>query len=177
MTGQGVTESLAHSGKQDPHLPMSCRAIMTVDPVTLRTDDHVELAAERLMAQRFIILPVVDAEGRYEGLFGVFELLRLLLPRGATVNHLLPDLRFMTDDLGALQSHFGEMAGEPIGRHLRTDLPVLGPETPVIEALLQFYRNRTTLPVVEPTSRKLLGVLSYWDALAAIARSDQHPGI
>ncbi len=146
---------------------------MTIDPVTLRTDDRVALAAERLMAKRFINLPVVDAEGRYQGLFGVFELLRLLLPRGATVDHLLPDLRFMADDLSALQVHFGEMAGEPIGRHIRTDLPVLGPETPVIEALLQFYRNRTTLPVVDPSSRKLLGVLSYWDALAAIARPGQ----
>ena len=57
----------------------------------------------------------------------------------------------------------------------RTDLPVLRPETPVIEAILQFYRNRSTLAVVDPQSRKLLGVLSYWDALAAIARPDGRP--
>lgn len=145
---------------------------MTIDPVTLRSDDRVALAAERLMTNRFINLPVVDAQGRYQGLFGVFELLRLLLPRGATVGDLLPDLRFMADDVGALQAHFGEMAAEPVGNHLRTDLPVLDPETPIIEALLQFYRNRTTLPVVDRQSRKLLGVLSYWDVLAAIARPD-----
>ena len=148
---------------------------MTTNPVTLRSDDRVGLAAERLMANRFIILPVVDAEARYEGLFGVFELLRLLLPRGATVDHLLPDLRFMADDLTALQADFRELASEPVGKYQRTDLPVLRPETPVIEAILQFYRNRSTLAVVDPQNRKLLGVLSYWDALAAIARPDGRP--
>jgi hypothetical protein len=39
----------------------------------------------------------------------------------------------------------------------------------VIEALLHFYRHRSTLPVVDKTTGRLLGVLSYWDALAAVA--------
>jgi CBS domain-containing protein len=46
---------------------------------------------------------------------------------------------------------------------------VLRPDLSPVEALLLFYRNRSTLPVVEEGSGKLVGVLSYWDALAAIS--------
>ena len=60
--------------------------------------------------------------------------------------------------------------------HLRTDLPVLRPDTPIVEALLLFYRERSTLPVVEAASGRLLGVLSYWDALSAITGNSSKDG-
>lgn len=147
---------------------MTCSAIMTRNPVTLRGTDTVAQAAATLMEKQWIILPVVDDTGRYLGLFGAFELLRSLLPRAATIDHLLPDLGFMADSLPALQERFAELRDEPVAAHLRTDLPVLRPDTPVVEALLRQFRERSTLPVVEEASGKLLGVLSYWDSLAAI---------
>lgn len=150
---------------------MTCSAIMTANPATLRGDDTVAQAAEVLMGKRFIILPVVDGDGRYLGLFGAFELLRLLLPTAATINRLIPDLGFMADNLPALQEKFAQFRDEPIKAHLRSDLPVLRPDTPVVEALLLFYRERSTLPVVDRASGRLLGVLSYWDALASITGS------
>jgi CBS domain-containing protein len=155
---------------------MPCSSIMTANPVTLRGGDTVARAAELLMEKRFIILPVVDDGGRYLGLFGAFELLRSLLPRAATIDHLLPDLGFMADNLPALQDRFAEVRNEPVARHLRTDLPVLRPDTPVVEALLQQFRERSTLPVVDEASARLLGVLSYWDALAAITGTGAKAG-
>ena len=155
---------------------MGCSSIMTASPVTLRGDDSVAQAAEVLLNKRFIILPVVDADGRYLGLFGAFELLRALLPRAATINHLIPDLGFMADDLPVLREKFGELRTQRIAAHLRTDLPVLRPDTPIVEALLLFYRERSTLPVVEAASGRLLGVVSYWDALNAITSNDSKDG-
>ncbi len=152
---------------------MTCRAIMTPHPQTLRAEDTVGEAARRLLAGRFHMLPVVDAEGRYVGSFGVFGLIGLLLPRAATLNALVPDLGFMADDHAALQRRLGELAQEPVGRHMRTDLPVLRPETSIVEALLLFYRKRFTLPVVDEATGRLLGIVSPWDALAAIAKG--HP--
>jgi len=152
---------------------MSCRAFMTVDPLTLRGGDSVGMAAERLMANRYIILPVVEADGRYIGLFGVFELLGLLLPKVATLNTLVPDLGFMADDLPGLQARLGGLRDKAIGPLARRDLPVLRPDTPIIQALLLLYRNRIALPVVEEASGRLVGVLSYWDALAAVGAADR----
>jgi hypothetical protein len=101
-------------------------------------------------------------------MFGVFELLALLLPKGATLDHLVPDLSFLGDDFSALQARLGESEAQPVGPLARTDLPVLHPDTAIIQALLLFHQGRSSLAVVEEGSGRLLGLLSYWDALAAL---------
>jgi CBS domain-containing protein len=147
---------------------MTVQSIMTAKPLTLRADDTVARAAELILGHRYLILPVVDADGRCAGMFDMWDLLALLLPKAATLDHLVPDLGFLGDDLPNLQSKLKEIGGQPVGPLARPDLPLLKPDMPVVEALLLLYRNRTTLPVVDADNR-VIGVLSYWDALAAIA--------
>ncbi len=147
---------------------MTVRNIMTTDLVTLRADDTVATAVDLMLAKRFILLPVIDADRCYRGEFDVWDLLRLLLPKAAALDDLVPDLRFIGDDLPALQAKFGEFRDEPVGPLARTNLPHLDPEMPVTEAILHFYRHRSTLPVVDKESVRLLGVLSYWDVVAAV---------
>lgn len=147
---------------------MSVRSIMTAKPLTLRSDDTVARAAELMLSHRYLILPVVDGNGRCAGMFDMWDLLALLLPKAATLDHLVPDLGFLGDDLPGLQAKLKEIGSQPVGPLARPDLPLLKPEMPVVEALLLSYRNRTTLPVVDENNR-VIGVLSYWDVLAAIA--------
>jgi CBS domain-containing protein len=147
---------------------MTVQTIMTAKPPTLRADDTVARAATLMLGRRYLVLPVVDADGRCTGVFDMWDLLALLLPKAATLDHLVPDLGFLGDDLPSLQAKLQEVGGEPVGPLARPDLPLLKPDTPVVEALLLLYRNRTTLPVVDADNR-VVGVLSYWDALAAIA--------
>jgi CBS domain-containing protein len=147
---------------------MTVQSIMTAKPLTLRSDDTVARAAELMLGHRYLILPVVDAAGRCTGAFDMWDLLALLLPKAATLDHLVPDLGFLGDDLPNLQAKLKEIGGQPVGPLARPDLPLLKPDMPVVEALLLLYRNRTTLPVVDDNNC-VIGVLSYWDALAAIA--------
>ncbi len=147
---------------------MTVQAIMTREPLTLRADDTVLRAAELMLDHRYLILPIVDADGRYLGVFDVWDLLQLLLPKAATLDDLVPNLGFLGDDLPSLQAKLKEMGGRPVGPLARPDLPILKPDMAVIEALLLFFRNRSTLPVVDDGQR-VVGVLSYWDALAAVA--------
>ena len=147
---------------------MTVQSIMTAKPLTLRSDDTVARAAELMLAHRYLILPVVEAGGRCAGAFDMWDLLALLLPKAATLDHLVPDLGFLGDDLPNLQAKLKEIGGQPVGPLARPDLPLLKPDTPVVEALLLLYRNRTTLPVVDE-NKCVIGVLSYWDALSAIA--------
>ena len=148
---------------------MTCRAIMTPEPMTLRETDPIRLAADRLLANRFILLPVVSDAEHYVGAFGVFELVALLLPKIATVDEVLANLSFLADDVAGLRERYAVLADGPVGPHVRTDLPLARPETPIAEALLRFHRNRFTLPVVEADGR-LVGIVSYWDALAAVIK-------
>jgi CBS domain-containing protein len=45
----------------------------------------------------------------------------------------------------------------------KEDVETVGPDTPLLEAVLILYRTRASLPVVDPETGKLLGVISYWD--------------
>ena len=148
---------------------MTVRSIMTADPATLRAEDTVGVAVDLLLDRRYILLPVVDADSRYLGEFDVWDLLGLLLPKAATLDKLVPDLGFIADDLPGLKEKFAALRGQPVGPLARTSLPHLEPDMPVTEALLLFYRQRSALPVVDKSSGRLVGVLSYWDALNAVA--------
>jgi CBS domain-containing protein len=152
---------------------MTVRSIMTADPLTLRGDDSVARAAELMLGHRYLILPVIDLDGRYVGVFDMWDLLGLLLPKAATLNTLVPDLGFLGDDLPGLQARLREVGQQPVGPLARPDLPTLRPEMSVMQALLLFFRNRSALPVVDEATRRVVGVLSYWDALAAIAKDRQ----
>ena len=43
------------------------------------------------------------------------------------------------------------------------------PETSIAETLLSLYHNRTSLPVVDATTMRLVGIVSHWSAGAAMA--------
>ena len=149
---------------------MTVRSIMTADPLTLRGGDSVARAGELMLAHRYLILPVVDADSRYLGVFDMWDLLGLLLPKVATLDDLVPDLGFLGDDLPGLRLKLREIGSQPVGPLARPDLPTLAPNMSVTEALLLFFRNRSALPVVDDATRRVVGVLSYWDALGAIAK-------
>lgn len=149
---------------------MTCAAIMTANPLTVRESDSVAKATEALIAHRYINLPVVDGDGRFLGIFGVFDLLSLLVPRVALAGDLLPNLRFVEDDPAALRAKFKAVKDKPVGACCDRQAVTLNPDTPVIEAVRLFCRQHTTLAVVERDSGKIAGIVSYWDAIAAITR-------
>ena len=95
---------------------MSCANIMTPNPKAVREDDTIGAAAREIIDHTYINLPVVDAEGRLVGLFGVYDLLALLVPRVAVIGNLLPNLRFLGDDDTELQRKFDARShSDPLG--------------------------------------------------------------
>jgi CBS-domain-containing membrane protein len=147
---------------------MTCGAIMTEAPFTAREDETVGAAVARLIKHRYINLPVVNADGRFLGMFDIYDLFGLTIPKVALAGGLLPNLRFMGDDAEDLRQRFREVAGRKVGDVANRDTRVLYPETPQIEALRLFCQQHTTLAVVERGTRRLLGIVSYWDALCAL---------
>ena len=95
------------------------------------------------------------------------------MPRVALAGDLLPNLRFVGDDPAALRKKFRAAKDRTGRRMLRPpgrDRCI--PTRRMIEALRLFCRRHTTLAVVERETKKLVGIVSYWDAIAAIARED-----
>jgi CBS-domain-containing membrane protein len=121
------------------------------------------------MENRYRNLPVVDDKGRYMGIFGVNCLLRLVLPHAAVMEQGLEDVSFVQETLSDLYNRFLEVKNEPVSLCMSRDIATVAPDTPLVNTLLTLYRTRTSIPVVEEGSGKLVGMISYFDVGERIA--------
>lgn len=148
---------------------MTCHALISPPPAVLAKTDTVAHAVEQLVSHRFSTLPVTDAKGHYVGVFGVRELIALVLPRAARLGEELGDLNFVSDTVDDLKARLGGLGKEAISKHMAAHRSVR-PETSVVEALLLLYRGECCLPVVD-SAGKLLGLVTATDAVARIAET------
>lgn len=148
---------------------MSCASIMTKSPVTIREHESVGEAAAKLVSNHVTGLPVVDAQDRYIGMFGVYELLSLLVPRIALAGDVTANLRFISDDPEELRRKYQEVKSRPVSEVANRDAPTLGPDSPEVEAIRLLCRNIAALAVVDRNSGRAMGTLSGWDAIRALA--------
>jgi CBS domain-containing protein len=147
---------------------MSCVVVMTKAPPTISDTASVADAAAMLIAHHYTTLPVVDAQGRYAGMFGIRDFLGLLVPRVALAGDLMANLRFVSDDPGELRRKYQDIGDRRVGDLVDRSAPTLEENASEIEAVRLFCRGHTSLPVVEKDSRKLLGIVSCWGAMRAL---------
>jgi|SRR4051812_2297165 CBS domain-containing protein len=147
---------------------MTCGLIMTTHPLTAREDETVAEAAARLVEHRYINLPVVDGAGVFVGMFGIFDVFRLIIPTVALAGGLLPNVRFMAGSADELRGRFRDAKDRKMSEVAERDVRVVHPDTPEIEALRLFCQQHSTLAVVERETRRLLGIVTYWDAMCAL---------
>ena len=153
---------------------MPCSELMILNPPALRVTHRVFDAVELLALHRVYALPVVDSEGRFVGMFDIHQLLKLVLPKAATMDHGLTDLSYVHDTLGTwpeLRIHLQNIGDEPLADYVDTEVPVAHPDTPSMETLRRLYRSPTLLPVVDDDGT-LAGVVTFWDVLHKLAQVD-----
>ena len=151
---------------------MTARLVMDPDPPVLRPTDVIGTAADVIMRGRYRHLPVVGADGRYLGMFGVNCLLGMVLPRAITMEEGQSLAHIPRDTLSDLHRRFQEFEDQPITLCAMEEAIVVHPDTPLIQTLFILYNNRANLPVVDPESGRLEGLVSYWDAGAAILAAE-----
>jgi CBS domain-containing protein len=147
---------------------MSITAIMNKSPTTISEQESVADAAAKLISRHFTSLPVVDVQGFYIGMFRLYDLLGLLVPRVALAGNLMANLRFIADDPEELRNRYHEIRERRVGEVANRNAPTLDPESPEVEAIRLFCRNHTSLPVVDRQSGRVIGIVSCWDAMRAI---------
>ncbi len=127
--------------------------------------------AFRILTERRIrSLPVVDGEGVYRGMFDLYDIWRVLLPKAATLGgDALRDLAFLPASPEQLREKLQEASNRPVSEFLDDEkTPSVPPEAPVKEAILLLYRHGGNLPVVDRQSRKLVGIVSAWEILGTL---------
>ena len=149
---------------------MTVDAIMTRDVVTLKATDTVSHGLRVMHEEHVRTLPVVDDDGRFLGLFGIRQVVHLLLPKAAQIEYGLTNLSFMPDDLGELLHRLQQVGQKPVADFLApaTDVLSCKPSTPMPEVLELLHQSfNTSLPVVivEGSENRVVGMVSSWDVL------------
>lgn len=147
---------------------MTCSEIMTTDPVTVREDQPVAAATAVLRDNHFRSVPVVDADGKMVGQFGIQALLGLILPKAAMADDGLSNLRYLNDDLADLQRRLVEEHDQPVGKYAEDVGAVLHPDTAISQVAFLLTESRNNLPVTDEATGKLVGIVSYWDIIGRI---------
>jgi CBS domain-containing protein len=148
---------------------MSCAAIMTKEPLTVREDETVADAVAKLIAHHSMSLPVLDANGRYVGMFGVSDLLGLLVPRVALAGNLMSNLRFIGDDPDELRRRYAEVKSRRVSEAVDRNGARLHLDSPEVEAIRLCCRSHAEIPIIEKATEKVVGIVSCWDVLRALA--------
>ena len=115
------------------------------------------------MKHRYRNLPVVDDNSCYIGMFGVNCLLKLVIPKAVFLPRGLENVSFIHESFEDLFNRYDEVKDQPISICINKDIKSVTPDTPLTETMLRLYNTRSSIPVVEEGSCKLLGMISYWD--------------
>ena len=142
---------------------MTAKSVMDPHPSIIHPDETVAKAIEIIMQHRYRSLPVVDDDGCYLGIFGVHVLLSMVLPPAVIFDQGLTSAPFVSDDLHDLRRRLARLEHEPVGQFTNQDATTVTPDTPLVETLLVLYRTRASVPVIEGGTRRLVGMISYWD--------------
>ena len=150
-----------------------CRSVMSQPPLVLQPGDPLLSALQAMVDYRVPALPVAEGDGRYVGMLPRSRLIALAMPRVLWLEdaqHPFGRLQggFIQDTLANLQERIDAVANDPVSRHIDPQVPVIGPDSTLMNAMLYLHRQRNILPVVE--DRQFLGVVSVWDVLARIGR-------
>ena len=155
---------------------MNASEAMDKNPVTLKPGDTIECAAEYIMQHRYRNVPVVDENFCYVGMFGVNCLLKQVIPKAVFLKQGLENVSFIHESFEDLFHRFEEVKDQPISICMSKEIKPVTPDTPLTETMMQLFKTRASIPVVEKDSCKLLGMISYWEIgekiLAAGASKD-----
>ena len=142
---------------------MNASEAMNRNPITLNPNDTIECAAEYIMKHRYRNLPVVDENFCYVGMFGVNCLLKQVIPKAVFIPQGLENVSFIHESFEDLFHRFAEVKDQPISICMSKEIQPVAPDTPLTETMMQLYKTRASIPVVEKDTCKLLGMISYWE--------------
>ena len=148
---------------------LKAKDIMTREVTTVSPETQITDVAKLLLERHLNGVPVVDADGCYFGMFGIYDLFSMLVPRVALAGNLLPNLRFISDNPEDLRGRYREVKTKLVSEAADRKAVTLKPDTPEIEAIRLFCQSHSSLAVIDTESRKVLGIVSCWDAIRAIA--------
>ncbi len=136
---------------------------MKARPHSVRLDETLLTAAQRMLEHRLGGLPVVNEAGKLVGLIEVDD----LLPHPENVPFSeVEALRLFGEwvDPGSVESIYRQYQSRPVSAAMRTDLAVVSPDDPLETALMRMMQDRQY--------RRVLVVDEHGQLVGTLTRSD-----
>ncbi|MFV0360208.1 HPP family protein [Tropicimonas sp.] len=150
---------------------LTCRDVM-VEPDQQRTilpEESIATAFNIIRESKARFLPVVDSRGQYVGVFTAPTLMKLLLPRAATIGlnsdtrrGQFSNLSFMTLSKADFDAQLGRLRTEKVSDNMSNpaNIPVAAPDTPVMEGIYLIYKFKRHVILVDPGTGRFIGTVS-----------------
>lgn len=136
---------------------------------TVLPDATVATAFNIMRRSRARFLPVVDANGKYVGVFTAPTLMKLMLPKAATIamgsdggSGRIGNLSFMNLSKEDFDAQVARLKDEKVIDNLSDpeNIPVAAPDTPVMEGIFLIYKYKRHVILVEPKTGRFVGTVS-----------------
>lgn len=150
-------------------------AMITNELITATPDMRVEDALELFQKHRIRSVPIVDADGKFLGIFNFHHLLNSILP--APLGLQKEDRRMRAFDLSLdhltgqtewLASRLQSLMERKLEAVMVRDIETVDPDTPLREGVRLMANNGSPLPVVDEKTGKLAGLISSQSAIRTI---------
>lgn len=140
---------------------------------TLYENAPLHKAVSIITSKHLSALPVINEQGVFVGIIRVKSLLEMLLPqavRSALVadNANDPILTSMDDNIDELRNRLTQMSGTTVGKLAKRDVPVIYPDSSLMEVILLLLRSEDDVTMVDRETHKFICMVSSLDLLHTI---------
>lgn len=144
---------------------MTCENAMITKVATVAPDATVSEALSVLRKHNIRVAPVTDKNGVLVGIFGSRDILEGLLPVSVTMEGGLEGIDFIIGAAPGIAKRLAALKPQTVEAVMRRDFGTVKPDTPIWEAIRLLVKYGSPLPVVEPETRRLMGIISEQSAL------------
>jgi CBS-domain-containing membrane protein len=139
---------------------------MHPEPLTVTANVTVGETIRLLAEKRFRSIPVVDNAGKMLGQFGVSNILKLAIPVSASTPGGMRSADFMNDSMDDLKRRLSDDWDKPVSEYCDNNTQTLAPDDSITRTVMCISGGKQdNIPVVDPASNRLVGIISYWDVL------------
>ena len=138
---------------------MLCRHYMLTQPSTVLDTAPLSEALQVMLRKHHQEILVVTEDGCWAGEITSFVFSRLLVPPDAAEGPTPQDTA-VGETAADVDNRLLPYLGRLVRDFADKDIPTVGPETPLTDALRHLARGVLRLPVVEGPEQKLVGALS-----------------
>jgi len=150
---------------------MKIKEIMTRNVTSLKLDDTVQDALAFLFKMQISGLPVIDAQGRLEGMFTEKDILAYLLP-----SYIEKVGKFIyADNPKSIKNKFTELNKIKVSQLMRKDVITACEDAALCEiSRMMLTHKARRIPIIDKT-KKVVGIVARCDVLRAMAREAEIP--